>query len=117
MSYSNFEQGDIVLLDFKFSDFEGSKLRPALVMSPGSYNISSADMIVLKVTSVRRGGVFELALAQSDLSEGVLKAASVVRVDFPLVVEKRLAGRKVGKAKEEFISRVKKLTAKLYALG
>ncbi len=116
MNSSTFEQGDIVVVDFKFSDFEGSKLRPALVLSTGEYNAQSLDIIVLKITSAQAEGPFSPPLQQEDLEEGSLKKESVTRADFSLAVEKSLIKRRIAKAKPEYIIRIKGLTKKLYDL-
>jgi len=48
---SEIEQGDIVLIDFSYSDLKRSKFRPALVISNSRYNSTSLDVIVLRITS------------------------------------------------------------------
>lgn len=45
-----YNQWDIVLLPFPFTDLSASKKRPAVVISPTSYN-SGADTVVLFMTS------------------------------------------------------------------
>lgn len=45
------EQGDIVLIDFPFSDRSATKRRPALVVSSSLYHQSYPDIILVPITS------------------------------------------------------------------
>ncbi|MEJ5251549.1 MAG: type II toxin-antitoxin system PemK/MazF family toxin [Chthonomonadetes bacterium] len=46
-----YEQGDIVLVDFPYSDASGSKQRPAIVLSTDEYHKNSEDVILVAITS------------------------------------------------------------------
>ena len=46
-----FERGDIVLVEFVFSDESGNKRRPALVVSARAYHRARQEVIVAAVTS------------------------------------------------------------------
>lgn len=48
-------RGDVVIVDFPFSDQTGSKLRPALVVQADALNQRLADTILALITSSRRG--------------------------------------------------------------
>jgi len=43
--------GDIVLVDFGFSESVGSKKRPALIINSDNYNKSRQEMIIMAITS------------------------------------------------------------------
>ena len=45
-------QKEIVLLPYPFSDLEGSKVRPAIVVSNDFFNKKSADCIAVPLTTV-----------------------------------------------------------------
>lgn len=45
-----YKQGDIILVQFPFTDLSGSKLRPALVISNDKLN-ASGDFVCLQITS------------------------------------------------------------------
>src|SRR6056297_381272 len=45
-----YKKWDIVLVPFPFTNFETTKKRPALVISPDEYN-SGADLVILFITS------------------------------------------------------------------
>ncbi len=48
MTYS---RGDVVLVPFPFTDLTTQKQRPALVISSNQFNSSSADVILVGITS------------------------------------------------------------------
>jgi len=50
-----YNRGEIILVEFGFSEGHGSKKRPALIVSSPSYHASREEMIVAAITSnVRR---------------------------------------------------------------
>ncbi len=114
MNYSSFDAGEIVLVDFRFSDQIGHKLRPAMVITPTEYNAKTPDIIVLKITSTERQKAFEIGLNQPDLESGILKKESVIRTDCPLVIEKQLVREKIAKITKIKLEEVKKQMTELY---
>lgn len=50
---TTYDPGDVVLIRFPFTDLSSSKKRPALVVSPASYQSSHGDVVVLALTSQR----------------------------------------------------------------
>jgi CDP-6-deoxy-D-xylo-4-hexulose-3-dehydrase len=81
--------GEIVFLNFPFTDLKGSKIRPALII--GESEISEGDYIVAYITTeVDRYSWSEFAVpfSEKDLSKGVLKYKSVIRVDKTILVHK-----------------------------
>lgn len=44
-------RGDVVLVEFVFSDESGAKLRPALVVSSSSYHEAREEVIIAAITS------------------------------------------------------------------
>ena len=48
---TNFKPGDIVLVDFIFSEQNESKKRPALIISTEEYNKNRKDIIIAAITS------------------------------------------------------------------
>jgi len=47
----NCRPGDVVLIRFPFTDLSSSKKRPAVVVSPGEYQKSYGDLVLIPVTS------------------------------------------------------------------
>lgn len=47
---TRFKRGDIILVDFGFSEGIGSKRRPALIISSNDYHKSRQEVIILAIT-------------------------------------------------------------------
>ena len=107
INYSNFSQGDLIIVEMHFSNQEESKLRPALVISSNDHNQHSEDIIVLKISSKARLRPFSVPLTQRDLSTGQLLLESVVLADFPVVILKTKVIKKIGVVNPKIISQVK----------
>jgi mRNA-degrading endonuclease toxin of MazEF toxin-antitoxin module len=77
MSYS---QGDIIWIDFKYTDESGEKTRPALVISNTALT-NMDEVIVLKITKTKRIDGFDFELKKEMLINGSLPYPdSVVRL-------------------------------------
>lgn len=75
--------GDIVLLDFPYTNRAGSKVRPGVVMSVGNER-HAGDVQVAYMTAEVDAYAFDsfaVAIGNADLAEGVLRLDSVARVD------------------------------------
>lgn len=48
---TNYKQQDVLLVEFRFSEGEGSKKRPALVISTNKYNNNLQEVIMAAITS------------------------------------------------------------------
>ena len=107
MNSSNFKQGDIVVLDLKYSDGSGSKLRPVLVVSGVKFNKSS-DRIVVKISGTNHGFEWEIPLENGDLVEGKLKKRSFVDCGFITTIDIRRIRRKIARINNEALERILK---------
>lgn len=116
MNYSNFKQGDVVSAPILYSDFMGTKVRPALVVSQQDYNKGSDDIVVLKITSKGGDYPFDVFLDAQDLESGEMKRASTIQTDFPVVIEKRTILQTIGKVKDEKLAQVKQKMREFYEL-
>jgi len=104
---SAFQPGDIVLLDFPFSNRQGSKYRPGLVLAESDF---SGDYIIAYITSnadlalLYRHAIF---LSKEDLSVGRMVEESAVRVDKVITVAVKTIGKgPVAKLKTEKLNEV-----------
>ena len=75
MISSAFAPGDVVALDFPFSDGVDSKNRPALVLMGPS---DLGDYTVAMISRAQQGD--GVAIGQADFASGTLKSDSFVRV-------------------------------------
>jgi len=89
--------GDIVLLDFPYTNQTGSKVRPGLVLNSNPHN-KLEDVNVAYITTEVDAYAHDpaaIALNATDMAEGTLKQTSVARVDKVLTIHssKRGPGR------------------------
>ena len=82
--------GDVLLAFLVFSDGQGSKRRPVLVM----HDFGDADLLVVPVTSHLARAATDVAL--SDWKSVGLKLPSTVRVEKLATIEKTCVARKLG---------------------
>lgn len=87
-----------MLAPFTYSDLQGSKRRPACVVSAGPYNDNNPDVVLAMVTSssarLQSPGLGDFIV--SDWRAVGLTGPSVVRAARLLVLEQRLLGRALG---------------------
>ena len=86
----NYRPGEIVLLKFPFTDAEGAKQRPALVL----LDTGDQDILVARVTSQITQAAFDVKLV--DWQQAGLLLPSTVRVHKLATLEKQLAERRLG---------------------
>lgn len=70
-----FVRGDIVVINFPFSDLSGSKRRPALVLA----DLDGDDVILCQITSAAKTDRYGVPLSQDDCEDGALSVDSVIR--------------------------------------
>ncbi len=83
--------GDIVLLDFPYTNRAGSKVRPGVVISVNDER-HAGDIQVAYMTSEVDAYAFDacaVTIGNADLAEGVLRLESIVRVDKIITLEAR----------------------------
>ena len=77
------DRGDIVWLQFNpQAGHEHAGHRPALVLSPASYNRRSGLMLCCPMTSQRKGYPFEVVIAMDTDRESVVLADQVKSLDW-----------------------------------
>ena len=110
----NLRQKEIVLLPYPFSDLEGKKVRPALVISNDTFNDKSDDVIMIPLTSVLKQEQYSIIINQKDLSSGKLIKTSRIRADKIFSVEKSLAIMKIGVLSNAVFEKVKSKILKIF---
>jgi len=100
-------QKEIVLLPYPFSNLEGTKVRPALVVSNSQFNKKSNDCILVPLTTVIRDEPYSIVIEQDNMSFGRLLKTSRIRVDKIFCIEKNLITMKIGKLKDNSFDKVK----------
>ena len=74
-----YRQGDIVLVSFPFTDLTSTKRRPALVLSPDSFNAAGEDLVPAAITSQITDDPNAIQPSHGDFAEGRLPRQSIVK--------------------------------------
>jgi mRNA interferase MazF len=74
-SLGQFVKGDIVVLNFPFSDLSQTKRRPALVVAA----LRGDDLILCQITSQAKDDAYSVQLDDSDFTAGALNRSSRIR--------------------------------------
>ena len=72
-----FVKGDIVVLDFPFSNLKSYKRRPSLIIKVPK----GEDIIICQITAESQEPMVEIPLNRNDFSKGSLKRDSFLRID------------------------------------
>src|SRR5262249_11870520 len=102
---------DVVVLSYPFTDLSATKVRPALVISPDSYNRTSQDAVfILITTNTSRRGPFDLLVEtlHPEFTVAGLRFDSAVRIDKIFTLSKKLVVRTIGRFGPELVRRVDK---------
>lgn len=106
-STTRYNQGDVVLLPFPFTDLTTAKQRPAVVISPERYHKSHADLIVLALTSHVAGrDAHDYLLSPEEQRAAGLPKPSLVKIGKVLTLEETLVRKKLGALPAESIRRL-----------
>lgn len=81
-----FVKGDVVVLNFPFSDLSGTKRRPALVLA----NLDDNDIILCQITSRASDVKYAVRLGKNDFEKGSLSIESAIRPNKIFTADKRL---------------------------
>jgi mRNA interferase MazF len=87
-------KGDVVVVNFPFTDLKGFSKRPALVLA----NLRGDDIILCQITTQEsRQDEYALTLEDDDFDNGKLIYASYIRVNKLFTASKRVLLKKVGR--------------------
>jgi len=107
-------QKEVVLLPYPFSNFEGMKVRPALVVSNESFNKKSADCIMVPLTTVIKDEPYSVIIDNNDMDSGELIKQSRIRTNKIFSVEKNLVTMKIGIIKDKTFEKIKAEIFKMF---
>jgi mRNA interferase MazF len=107
----NIQHGDVVMLDWLFSDRTGSKRRPALVVQADAYNSALDDTILALITGSARRRVgaatqLEIDIATPDGLKTGLVINSVVQCENLVTVDRKLILRIRGQLSSALMQKV-----------
>ncbi|MBI4032297.1 type II toxin-antitoxin system PemK/MazF family toxin [Candidatus Berkelbacteria bacterium] len=106
---ADFVAGDVVVVRFPYSDLQGSKRRPALVLAQAEFE----NLILCQITSRAYTSRTAVRLVKSDVVDGALPVTSYVRPDKlftaePIIIEKHV-GRVTTELRQKILARVRKI--------
>jgi mRNA interferase MazF len=96
-----YRQGDVVLVSFPFTDLTSTKRRPAVVVSPDTFNARNDDVVLAAVTSQITREVATVLLRQRDVVDGVLPRESVARLAKLFTLHSSLVVKRLCRLKSE----------------
>jgi mRNA-degrading endonuclease toxin of MazEF toxin-antitoxin module len=106
-------QGDIVLVPVPFSDLSSSRRRPVIVISTDAYQSSTADMVVVAMTSNLTQTPYSFVLTSTDLAVGTLNHPGLVRVDKIYTLSQSIAVKTFGRVNDATLDRIRQLLVEL----
>lgn len=102
-----FEQGEIVVVPFPFSDLSSVKNRPVLILSKNKDIIDSDDIITCGITSNLKNTRYFLLIENSNLENGAIPIKSRIKVDKLFTVDKNIIRKKGAKINYQTLNKVK----------
>ena len=104
---SMYNQRDIVLVPFPFSDLSGQKVRPVLILSNDTYNQRSADVVVCGLTTNLRPAPYALLIDITDVElPGTLRHKSKIKADTIASLEQSILIKQIARLKSAVFQRV-----------
>ncbi len=104
-----FTVGSVVLVTFPFSNLQGQKVRPALILA----NVEFDNIILCQITSKPYSSKIAIRIESSDFADGSLPVVSFVRPDKLFTADasitKNIAGELTTKIKKVILQRVRRL--------
>ncbi len=92
-----FVRGDVVIINFPFSNLLRLKRRPALILKIPKGD----DVIVSQITGKSYEYPVEIIIDKNDFKYGELRVTSYLRIDKIFSLEKSLIAYKIGSLKQE----------------
>lgn len=103
-----YEQGEILIIPFPFSDLSSIKQRPVVVLSNNKDIALSEDIIVCGITSQLKEKNHSITIDNTNLEKGTIPKISNIRVDKLFTVHKESIIKKLAKLNKKTYAHVKK---------
>jgi mRNA interferase MazF len=103
-------KGDIVVVNFPFTNRLDSKRRPALVVA----NSIDEDLILSIITSIQRSEKYSIEIDENDFLKNNLKLKSYVRINKLFTIDKNLILYKTSALKKEKIKEIEKKIVEMF---
>jgi len=112
----HYSPGDVVLINFPFTDLTGIKQRPVVVISQTWFNKRSTDIIVAAITSKlpTRYLASDCVLSATEQLAAGLPKRSMVRLGKIVTLDKRLIRKKLGTISPETLAKFRIILLNLH---
>ena len=100
------KRGDVVVVDFPFSDRTGSKVRPALLVQADSLNHSRSDTILAIITKVSSRRSTELFVDTTSVPGTGLRFNSFIQCDTLITLDQSLVIAVIGSLPSHLVQRL-----------
>jgi len=97
-----FVKGDIVVMNFPFSDLTATKKRPAMIISP----LEGNELILCQITSKQKYDKYSIIANEEDFEKGTLKQKSTIRPNKLFTAERSIIEYKIGRFNSKKIKEV-----------
>lgn len=108
--------GDILLVNYPFTDASGSKLRPVLVVFVDAYN-KGDDLIFVPISSAPNLAdlyIYPIRDTDAFFEKTGLKHSSFVKWTKPLTISRRVVHRKLGRLPRSQVSEIQEKIKSLF---
>ena len=109
-----FKQKELVLLPYPFTDQQGSKVRPAIIVSNENFNRRCQDCVMVPLTTVIKDEPYSLIISQNDLEFGKLLKPSRIRIDKIFTINQGLIIMQIGKINDNLLTRIGEEISKIF---
>ena len=105
-STTAYRRGDIVLVSFPFTELTSSKRRPALILSPDSFNAAGEDLVLAAITSHITDDPHAVLIRGGDFAEGWLPKTSLVKTTKLFTMHSSLVAKRISALRIERMEEV-----------
>ena len=95
-------RGDVIVLEFPFSDLTSYKRRPSLIIKVPE----GEDVIICQITAESQKKDVEIPIRNNEFSKGRLKRDSYVRIDKITTIKQTRIKYKIGSLKSEKVKEI-----------
>ena len=88
-----FAVGEVVLISFPFSNLQGQKIRPALILAKAEFG----DFVLCQITSKPYRSEIAIKIGLNDFAKGKLPVVSYVRPDKLFTADSSIIRKTVGR--------------------
>lgn len=112
-----YDQREIILVPFPYSDLSSEKRRPVLIVSNNDYNRRYDDVVVVVISSnIRSDDKYSVLFSNEDLDYGILPEKSKIKAHKLFTINKKKIVKKFSIINKDKFKDVNKKLAELFKL-